>query len=25
VEVIVWDKLRKKDSIIRRETDFSVE
>ena len=25
VEVIVWDKLRKKDSIIRRESDFSVE
>ncbi len=25
VEVIVWDKLRKKDSIVRRETDFSVE
>jgi len=25
VEVIVWDKLRKKDTIIRRETDFSVE
>jgi VWFA-related protein len=25
VEVIVWDTLRKKDSIIRRETDFSVE
>jgi len=25
LEVIVWDKLRKKDSIIRRETDFSVE
>ncbi len=25
VEVIVWDKLRKKDSVIRRETDFGVE
>lgn len=25
IEVIVWDKLRKKDSIVRRETDFSVE
>ncbi|HSB10824.1 MAG TPA: VWA domain-containing protein [Blastocatellia bacterium] len=25
LEVVVWDKLRKKDSIIRRETDFSVE
>ena len=25
IEVIVWDKLRKKDSIVRRESDFSIE
>jgi len=25
LEVVVWDRLRKKDSIIRRETDFTVE
>jgi|GEM_PF-1421979 len=25
VEVIVWDRLRKKDSVIRRESDFTVE
>jgi len=25
LEVIVWDKLRKKDTLIRRETDFSVQ